>query len=253
MTLVHDVLGSDSAPVLVLAPSLGTSRQVWDAQTTALAEHFRVVRFEHRGHAGDAPPGPYRLGELAEDVLELADSLGVERFSFCGLSLGGMVGMWLAARVPERVERLAVCCTSAFLPPASGWLDRAVTVRAGGMSAVADAVVERWFTPDFAAAAPEVVARARGMLLETPTEGYAGCCEAIAAMDLRPELPAIAAPTLVLAGARDLATPVGHARLIATGVAGARLAVVSDAAHLAPMEQPDQCTRLLVAHLRDHS
>jgi 3-oxoadipate enol-lactonase len=184
--LRHDMHGSPDAPVLVLAPSVGTQPEMWAPQLEAFAAEFRVVRVAHRGHDPiDVPPGPYSLEDLGGDVLALLDSLGVERFSFCGLSLGGMVGMWLAAHAPARVERLALCCTSAYLPPASGWLDRAATVRASGMAAVADAVVGRWFTPKFAAEHPSVVAGCRDMLLSVPPEGYAGCCEAIAAMDLR--------------------------------------------------------------------
>lgn len=247
--LRHDLSGPEDAPVLVLAPSLGTLPEMWDPQLAVFERRFRVVRVAHRGHdARDVPPGPYSLAELGGDVLALLDSLGVQRFSFCGVSLGGMVGMMLAARVPGRLERLAVCSTSAHLPPEQGWLDRAAAVRASGMSAVADAVLARWFTPDFAASRPGAVEPCRRMLLSIPPEGYAGCCEAIASMDLRSELPGIAAPTLVLAGSDDPATPVSHAETIASLVPGARLEVIEGAAHLATVQDPGTTTDLLLEH-----
>jgi 3-oxoadipate enol-lactonase len=248
---VHDVHGRAGDPVLVLAPSIGTHRETWAPQLAAFAQAFHVVRIEHRGHdASDVPPGPYSLDVLGRDVLSLLDGLAVERFSFCGLSLGAMVGMWLAAHAGSRVERLALCCTSAYLPPAQGWLDRAAAVRAGGTAAVADAVVSRWFTPDFAVSSPDLVRAAREMLLTTPAEGYAGCCEAIAAMDLRPLLGRITAPTIVVAGADDLATPLEHAYAVADGIATASpVVVIPGAAHLATLERPDACTEVLLAHL----
>jgi len=241
--------GPGQAPVLVLANSMGTTAAMWDDQLGALSRRFRVLRYEHRGHGGaDPPPGPYRMEQLGGDLLGLLDQLGLERVSFCGLSLGGMVGMWLAANAPERVDRLALCCTSAKADPAP-YLERAAKVRAGGTGSVAGEVVERWFTPGFRERAPETVARAVAMLLATPAEGYAGCCEAIAAMDLRAGLGSIAAPTLVLAGADDPATPPPHAEAIVAAIPAARLEVVAGAAHLANIEQPQRVTRLLLDHL----
>jgi len=245
----YDVQGAADAPVLVLAPSLGTHPDMWSPQVGLFAEQFRVVRVELRGHFGDPPLGPYTIASIAGDILALLDAMGVSQFSFCGLSLGGMAGMWLAAHVPSRVERLALCCTSAHMPPALGWLDRAATVRRSGMSVIADAVVGRWFTADFAAQSPEVVEWAREMLLATPPEGYAGCCEAIAAMDLRPILEAITAPTLVLAGALDPSAPPSHAEVIVGAIAEAQLVVVPSVSHLATAQEPDVCAQLLLDHL----
>jgi 3-oxoadipate enol-lactonase len=248
-SLGYDVQGAADAPVLVLAPSLGTHPDMWSPQTPLFAEQFRVVRVELRGHCGDSPLGPYTIASIASDMLATLDAMGISQFSFCGLSLGGMAGMWLAAHVPSRVERLALCCTSAYMPPAQGWLDRAATVRRSGMSVIADAVVGRWFTADFAAQSPEVVAWARDMLLATPAEGYAGCCEAIAAMDLRPILEAITAPTLVLAGALDPSAPPSHAQVIVGAIAEAQLVVVPSVSHLATAQEPDVCAQLLLDHL----
>lgn len=241
--------GPAAGPVLVLGSSLGTTGAMWQPQVARLAERFRVVRYDHRGHGGsEVRDEPCTVADLARDVLGLLDRLGVGRAHHAGLSLGGMVGMWLAAHAPERVDRLAVLCTSARLGPAHGWLDRASAVRAGGPAAVADAVVQRWFTPAFATARPEVVARHRAMLVGTDREGYARCCEAIATMDLVADLRRVTAPTLVVAGAEDLATPVEHAALIAATVPGSRLVVVEPGAHLVSVERADEVTGLLLEH-----
>ena len=250
--LGFELTGPEGAPVLVLSNSLGTTTAMWDDQLAALQGRFRVLRYDHRGHGGsEVPAGPYTIDDLGLDLLGLLDDLGLERVSFCGLSLGGMVGMWLAARAPERLDRLALCCTSARLNP-DAFRERAARVRAGGMGPLVEEVTARWFTPGFRARAPGTVAGVAAMLAATPEEGYAGCCEAIAAMDLRGDLAAIGAPTLVVAGADDPATPLPHARAIAAAVPHARLAVVADAAHLANIEQPQQVAGLLLDHLSGH-
>ncbi len=169
------------------------------------------------------------------------DELEIERAVLCGLSIGGMVSMWAAAHAPDRVERLIVFCTSAYL--GSAYAERAATVRERGIEPIADAVLERWFTP---ACDPQVVGRFRAMLVATPREGYAGCCDAIAGMDLRGDLGSIRAPTLVLAGAEDPATPPDHGQAIAHGIPGAEFALIPDAAHLASVEQPDRATELIL-------
>lgn len=246
----HVVTGPEDAPVVVLSNSLGATMSMWDAQADALAEHFRVVRYDTRGHGGSpVPAGPYDIDDLADDVVALLDTLGVERAHFVGLSLGGMTGMRLAARNPGRVDRLAVLCTGARLDPSSAWHDRAATVRAQGTSAVAEAVVARWFTAPYLAAHPDTRAGCEGVVAATPAEGYASCCEVIASMDLRGDLPRIAAPTLAIAGADDPATPPPFLRAIADEVQDGRLLVVPEAAHLANAEQPGTITPALVAHL----
>ncbi|MFD6679480.1 3-oxoadipate enol-lactonase [Micromonospora parva] len=241
--------GPTVAPVLLLGSSLGTAAAMWDPQVPALARRFRVIRYDHLGHGRSAvPPGPYTLDLLGRELLRTLDDLDVPWVHYAGLSLGGMVGMWLATYAPERVRRLALLCTSASLGPPEQWRDRAATVRAEGLPTIADAVVARWFTPAFAAARPEVVAAHRAMLTATPPDGYAACCEAIAAMNLRPDLGRVAAPTLVIAGADDPATPVPHAREIVGRIPRARLVVIDAAAHLANVEQPEQVCRLLLRH-----
>ncbi len=250
VALHHVLEGPEEAPVLVAANSLGTTLRMWDDQAPALLERFRLLRYDHRGHGNSpVPPGPYAIDDLGRDVMALMDRLEVERFSFCGLSIGGMVGMWLASEAPERVERLALCCTSARFEPPDDWDSRAETVRADGVDAIADAVLERWFTPAFREGHPEVVEWSGNMLRGTPAEGYAGCCEAIRDADLRSRLEAIRAPTLVIAGADDPAALPDAAELIRDSIPDARLVVVDQAAHLANVEQPEAVTRAVLEHL----
>ena len=248
---VHaEVSGPEGAPVVLLAGSLGSALDMWDPQVPALAERFRVVRYDTRGHGrSPVPPGPYTLEDLVDDAVALLDRLGVRRAHVVGLSLGGMTALRLAAREPDRLDRLAVLCTSALIGPASAWAERAALVREQGTAAVADAVVARWFTPALAAADPDLVRRMRDTVAATPSEGYAGCCGAIEGMDLRADLPRIAAPTLAIAGADDPATPPEHLAAIADSVPGGRLLVLPQAAHLASVEQAPAVTAALLAHL----
>jgi 3-oxoadipate enol-lactonase len=246
----HDELGPADAPVVVLSNSLGSTPWMWDGQVPTLAERLRVVRYDHRGHGeSPIPPAPYELADLGGDVLALLDRLGLERVHWCGLSLGGMVGMWLAINAPERIDRLVLCCTSARLGPPEMWAQRAATVRADGVEAIADAGIERWLSPAFMERNPAVTAEVRAMLVATPAEGYAACCGAIERMDLLPELGAISAPTLVIAAAEDPATPPEHGERIAANVPGARLAIVDDARHMATIERPQAMTDLIAGHL----
>ncbi|GAA0233080.1 3-oxoadipate enol-lactonase [Saccharothrix mutabilis subsp. mutabilis] len=245
----HTLTGPPDAPVLVLGNSLGTTTALWDDQLPALVRHFRVLRYDHRGHGGTpAAPGPYRLDDLADDVLELLDTLGLARVSYAGVSLGAMVGMWLAGHAPERIDRLVLCCTTAAFASARPWQDRAAAVRAAGTESIARQAVSRWFTPDFVAANPDVVGKFETMVSTADDEGYASCCDALAALDLRSVLPAIEAPTAVVAGKHDVATPPEHQRLIADAVPGAVLHTV-EAAHLANVEAADDVTRILLDHL----
>jgi 3-oxoadipate enol-lactonase len=246
-----DVEGPGDTPAVVLAPSLGTTLAMWRPQVQALSRHFRVVRYNHRGHGSSpVPPGPYDLDDLVGDVLCLLDDLGMETAHVCGLSLGGMVAMRLAAVAPERVGRLVLLCTSAHLGPAEAWAERAATIRAEGTAAVADIVVGLWFTPAWAATHPDVMSEMRATLADTSREVYACHLEAIGQMNLLDDLPRIGAQTLVVAGADDLVTPPEHARSIVERLPAARLEILSPAAHLANVEQPQTVTRLLLEHLR---
>jgi 3-oxoadipate enol-lactonase len=241
---LHHVLdGPPSAPPLVLGGSLGTHTGMWEPQLPALAQRHRIVRYDHRGHGrSPVPPGPYTVDGLGADVLRLLDTLGADRVDYAGLSLGGMVGMWLAAHAPDRIGRLALLCTAAHLPAELGYRQRAATVRAEGMAGIVEPVLGRWFTPAFPPADREPY---RAMLAGTDPEGYAGCCEAIASLDLRPVLSKITAPTLVVAGADDPAIPPRYAEQIAAAVPGSRLVVLDGAAHLANVERAGAVNRLL--------
>lgn len=254
--LVSSAEGPDEAPVLVLGNPIGTARDVWSQQVPVLSRYFRVIRYEHRGHGAPgaqspAPKGPYTIAELGADVLATLNGHGIERFAFAGVSLGGMTGLWLAANAPERVTSLAVLCAALTpLPDAQSWHDRAALVRTQGMPALAGAAVPRWFTPAFMAREPDRVETVAGMLKATSPEGYAGCAEAIAALDLRPLLPSVKAPTLVLSGAEDVAAPPSAGAYTARNVPGARLTVVPAAAHFAHYEKPGPVTDALLAHFQ---
>lgn len=248
---VHAVVtGRPDAPAVVLSGSLGSTHRMWDPQLTALEEHFRVVRYDTRGHGkSPVPQGPYTIDDLADDLVALLDRLDIARAHVVGLSLGGMTAMRVAVRNPDRVRSLGLLCTAAQLPPVSGWIERAATVRTQGTAAIADATVGRWFTADYLSAHPDSAAYYREMIASTPAEGYAGCCEAIASMDQRSDLPSITAPTLAIAGTDDPATPPPMLDDIATSVPNGRLVVVPRAAHLASAEQPDIVTPALIDHL----
>lgn len=247
MNLAHRFDGPEDAPVLVLPGSLGTTRELWEPQLAELTRAFRVLRYEHRGHGeSPAPRGAYTMEELARDALALLDDLGLERVSWCGVSLGGMVGMWLGASSPERLTSLVLGCTSARLPAPDAYAERAVLVREQGIEPVADAVVSVWFTP---AAPVELRARFREILVSTPRDGYAGCCDALARWDFRDELPRVSVPTLVVAGSGDEATPKGDTDLLAERIAGARLVELEGAAHLANLERPQAFADAVLAHV----
>ena len=247
MSLHHRLEGPDGASVLVLSGSLGTTLELWDANVAALTRRHRVLRYDHRGHGrSEIPPGPYTVADLSNDVVELLDRLELDRVSFCGLSLGGAVGMWLGSRFPDRIERLTLCSASPRFGEPDGWRERAATVRARGTGAIADTVVRRWFTPPFQEERPEVVARFRDMLASAPRDGYAACCDALAAWDFRGELGSIGVPTLVVAGADDPVSPPEQAELIAEQVPRATLVVLPSAAHLPNVEQPEAFARAVL-------
>jgi 3-oxoadipate enol-lactonase len=251
VTLHYRLDGPHEAPPLMLSNSLGTTLEMWDPQVAALTTHFRLVRYDRRGHGrSPVPPGPYSIQNLGRDALGLLDDLGLERTSFCGLSIGGMVGMWLASEAPERIDRLVLCSTAPSLPPREQWLERAATVRANGVAAIADAALDRWFTP----LAPDSLRESfRAMLAGTPAEGYAGCCEALADLDLHDRLAGIEAPTLVVTGAGDPVAPPETGAQLAAAIPGARHITVADARHMTNAEQPTAFTEHVLAHLTEEN
>lgn len=241
--------GPESAPVLVLSNSLGTTLEMWSPQIPRFAEAFRVLRLDTRGHGQSAaPPGEYSVGQLGRDVTALMDALGIARAHFCGLSMGGLTGVWLGVHAPERVERLVLCNTAARIGDREGWNARIATVRGDGMEPIAAAAPGRWFTEGFCARAPEAVAQVQDQLRNTSAAGYAGCCAALRDADLRPQLSRIAAPTLVIAGSHDVATPPAVGRALADGIEGARYLEL-DAAHLSNIEQAEAFTDAVLSFL----
>ncbi|MEV7008560.1 4-carboxymuconolactone decarboxylase [Streptosporangium sp. NPDC051022] len=247
MKLDHRLDGPAGAPLLVLGPSLGTTLEVWEPQMEALTASWRVLRYDLPGHGGSEPATEVTLDLLAGAVLDLVgEQPGGERFAIGGISLGGAIAATVAARVPERVTHLVLCCSSARFGDPGPWLERAAAVRRDGMEPLAAVLPGRWFTPE---AEQGRVAGVLRMPYGTDAGSYAACCEALAAYDLTGALGAITAPTLVVAGADDPATPVGHSVALATGIPGALLTVVPRAAHLANVERAETVTAAIVRHL----
>jgi 3-oxoadipate enol-lactonase len=226
---------------VVLCGSLGSSGAMWDPQAEALAG-FDVVRLELPGHGGT---GRAEVGDVADLARLALDAVGVERFSWVGASLGGAVGMRIALDAPDRIERLALVCTSARFGPPEVWHERAALVRVEGLEAVVDAALARWFTPSFAD-----VRRYREMFLSTDAEAYARCCDALARWDVRDAVARIAAPALVVSGTDDVAAPPEHGELLAARIPGARHVVVPGGRHLLSVERADEVNPLLLEHLR---
>jgi 3-oxoadipate enol-lactonase / 4-carboxymuconolactone decarboxylase len=231
--------GSDTRPAVMLSHSLGLDHGMWDPQATDFQPHFRVLRYDTRGHgASDATPGDYTIEQLARDALAIADAAGLERFAFCGLSLGGMIGQWLAAHAPERLTHLVLANTSARLADPSQMENRRRLVAEGGMAAVEDMVMARFFAPDVLASRPPAVDWARRTLLASDPVGYAGCCAAIRDMDHRALLPRITVPALVVSGDRDEGMPwEAHGEPLVRAIPRA-CAVRVPAAHISNLERP---------------
>lgn len=247
--LYYEIEGRDDAPLLVLSNSLGTTLDMWAPQMPALLRHFRVLRHDARGHGrSDLTPGPYSIAQLGADVLALMDQLGMERAHFCGLSMGGMIGMWLGTHHAHRLNRLVLCNTAARIGSPDTWNSRIAKVDAEGMASIADTVLDRWFTAGFRQRAPEQVAAVRDMLLNTAPAGYSANCAAVRDMDQRAEIASIAVPTLVIAGTHDGSTPAAEGRAVADAIPGARY-VELDAAHLSNWEQSEQFTQALLGFL----
>jgi 3-oxoadipate enol-lactonase len=238
----HYALTGDQAPVLVFSNSLGTDLSMWDPQMAELQRRFRILRYDTRGHGqSSVTPGDYTIEQLGRDVLALLDSLGLDRVHFCGLSMGGMIGMRLAIHAPSRLHRLVLCNTAARIGTKDTWNARIATVRKDGMKAVAAAVIERWFTPEFRTSSAEKVARAQQMLENSTPAGYAACCAAIRDMDQRETVAQIKAPTLVIYGGKDAVTPAADSHFLAERISGAAEVELS-AAHLSNVEQADAFT-----------
>lgn len=251
MILAHAIDGPQDAPVVVLTGSLGTTLDLWAPQLDGLRDHLRLVRMDLRGHGGSpVPPGPYTVAELAQDALDTLDLLGLGRVSWVGLSIGGMIGQHLAAHAPERIDRLAVLFSAAVVPDPEAFRRRAREVRnSGGAGHLAPVLLPRWLTPAYRARHPETVQWLADMLADCPAEGYAGCAEALAAVDLRADLARITADTLVVGGAQDQSLPPACAAAVAAGIPGAQYVELDPGAHLGNVERAHAVNRLLLDHL----
>jgi len=238
---IHYALeGQSGSPVLVFSNSLGANYSMWDPQVPEARKKLRVLRYDSRGHGqSSVAPGPYSIEQLGGDVIALLDALGLDHVHFCGLSMGGMIGMWLGINSPERLKRLVLCNTGARIGTPEAWNARIEAVRKNGMKPVASAVVERWFSPAFRQKAPATIANTQKMLEETNPDGYVACCAAVRDFDCRDQLSRIRKPALVIAGAHDPATPPGDGRFLADQIPGARY-IELNAAHLSNIEEQDR-------------
>lgn len=251
--LNYQIDGPAGAPVLVLSNSLGTDLHMWDAQIPAFAKEFRVLRFDTRGHGASlVTEGPYNIEQLGRDVLALLDALDIQKFSFCGLSMGGLIGQWLGINAGARLEKLVLCNTGAKIGSDEVWNTRIDTVLAGGQQAMRDlrdASIGRWFTAEFAAAQPGKVEPIVGMLAQTSPQGYAANCAAVRDADYREQIAAITAPTLVVCGSHDAVTTPEHGRFMQERIPGAEL-VEFHAAHLSNVEAGDAFSQAVLAFLK---
>jgi 3-oxoadipate enol-lactonase len=244
-----EIEGPERAPVLMLSNSLGTTLHMWDPQVPDFARHFRLVRYDRRGHGqSGAPKGPYTMDRLGRDALAVLDALAIAKANWCGLSMGGMVGQWLGANAPERIERLILSNTACHYPDKTMWHDRIKAVQEGGLAAITDRVLAAWLTASFREREGEATRRLRDMMLATPVDGYLGCCAAVRDMDHRELLGKITAPTLVIAGRHDPATPVAANEFIRSRIGGASMTLL-DAAHISNVEQPREYTNAVLGFL----
>jgi 3-oxoadipate enol-lactonase len=239
VAIAWEAVGPADRPAVVMLHSLGCDRSMWRAQVDALAVDHRLVLIDMRGHGeSDAPPGPYAIERLGRDVLAVADAAALTDFRLCGISIGGLIALWMAIHAPERVISAVFCNTAAKLGDPEAWAARIAAVRSGGMESVREAVMERWFMPGFAIDRPEQHAAAAEVFTTTLPEGYIGCCEALATADLRDEVASITVPTLVIGGGADVSTPPDQAEWLHEQIRGSSLTVIERAAHLSNLDQP---------------
>jgi 3-oxoadipate enol-lactonase len=244
--------GPAEAPVLLLSNSLGTSMDLWAPQIAAFVSHFRVLRYDSRGHGrSDVPIGAYSLDMLGRDVVDLLDALGIERVHFCGISKGGMVGQWLGVFAAQRIGRLVLSNTASLIGTPPAWQKRILDTQLGGMGLIADGILQRWFTPSFLQSSRDIVETVLSRLLATDPAGYAGCCAAIRDADFRPIVSLITQPTLIVCGQHDIATTSVEASELAARISGSAL-VQLDASHLSNVECPTGFNESVLAFLQRH-
>jgi 3-oxoadipate enol-lactonase len=244
--------GPQHAPVLMLSNSLCTDLRMWDDQIPAFTKQYRVVRYDRRGHGqSSVPKGPYSVDDFGRDALAIMDALALDKVNWCGLSMGGMVGQWLGANAPERISSLVMSNTHSYYADKTVWDERMKLAREKGMAAAAGPAMGRWFTPEAMARRPDKVSLIQKMFGETDLEGYLACCTAIRNMDMRPCHPRITAPTLVIVGLQDPATPAAAGVEIQKRIKGAELATI-DASHLSNIGQPEAYAKLVLDFLARH-
>lgn len=245
---IHEVAGvADGPQTIVLGPSLGTTTSLWDGVVPALAEHYRVVRFDLPGHGlSPAATEPFSIADIADAIITLVDSVGGGPFYYAGISLGGAVGLELALRHPDRMRGLAVICSGAKIGAAEGWIERAAEIRASGTASVVAGSADRWFAPGFLERDPAAGSAALRTLIDVDDESYALCCEALAAFDLTDVVPGIRVKTLCVSGEFDLPTPTAQVQELADAIPGARHVTISGVAHLPALERPDTVGALLL-------
>jgi len=244
--------GLPDKPAIVFSNSLGTTYEMWNEQVAPLLSNFRVLRYDTRGHgASSIPPGDYSVTEMADDLIGVLDAVGINECYFCGLSLGGMIGMHLGVHHPERLKAVVLANTAAKIGTHETWNARIDLVRNEGTAAVADALMQRWFTPEFIAQSPDRVAWATEMFCRTDANGYASACAAVRDMDQRNSVNGIRCPTLVIAGSADPVTPAGAGEELQHAVPGSRFAALR-AAHLSNVEQPEAFTTLVKEFFTAH-
>jgi 3-oxoadipate enol-lactonase len=245
--------GNPQAPAVMFVNSLGTDCRLWDELAGLLGRDWRILLYDKRGHGlSEAPPGPYTIALLADDVLALADHLHLARFALVGLSIGGLIAQQVALQAPSRLTALVLADTAAQIGTAASWNARIAAVNAEGLPGIADAVMQRWFTPAFHAAQPDALRGWRAMLCGTAPAGYVAACAALRDADLTARIGAITAPTLVLAGDADQSTPPDLVRATASRIPGARFALIADCGHIPPAEQPATLAASIQAHLQEH-
>jgi len=245
-----EITGREGAPTLMLSNSLGTNLHMWDDQADVFAKHFRLIRYDRRGHGkSGVPKGPYTMERFGRDVICVLDALKIAKTNWCGLSMGGMVGQWLGANAPDRVEKLVLSNTNFHYADKGPWNDRIKFVHEKGLAQLVDPNMERWFTAGFRARAPQAIARMKEMFLATDPAGYIACCEAVRDMDFTASNPHITNPVLVIVGKQDPATPPSAGETIVKQIKGAKL-VALDAAHISNIEQPQAYSDAVLNFLR---
>jgi 3-oxoadipate enol-lactonase len=247
--LYYEFSGREGAPVLVLCNSLGTNLRLWDGQITEFTKHFRLLRYDTRGHGQSSITlGPYSLAQLSKDVLDLLDSLQLLKVYFCGISMGGMTGMFLGIRFPERFHKIVACSAAAKIGTPESWNARIEAVNKGGMKAVASAVIERWFTPSFRTTNPMDVSAMQAMLENANPDGYVANCTAVRDMDLRDSLATLKVPTLIVSGEHDPGTTPADGHFLAEHIPGSRFVKVS-ASHISNIEARTAFNREVLSFL----